>query len=225
MKKYLLPLLLFLCMFLTSCIEAEVNVDLNRDGSGEMRMKVLPLDRSLNSMIDLLESDLRKNQSFKDSEMTRNSESDGRVSLNVRKKFNRVDEVDKNFKFVSKEDSCEFQMIIPREDHEIVRKVSVNMPGQIIKSNIKGFSGNSLVWNRTASSGNKLFVKSKPPERMNTLVIVLVILGIIGAVAVLISKMTRKEKITVSEIRFCQECGSKVDSDSRFCQGCGQSLR
>jgi len=224
MKKSFSLLLMLLGFILTSCIEAEVNVDLNRDGSGEMRMKVLPLDRSLNSMIDLLESDLRKNQNFKDSEMTRNSESDGRVSLNVRKRFNQVDEVDKNFKFISKEDSCEFQMVIPREDLEIVKKVTVNMPGQIIESNIKGFSGNSLIWNRTASSGNKLFVISKPPEPMNSLVIVLIILSIIGGVALIIFKMTRKQKVTVSEFKFCPECGSKAEIDDLFCQNCGQKI-
>jgi len=224
MKKSFSLLLMLLGFILTSCIEAEVNVDLNRDGAGEMRMKVLPLDRSLNSMIDLLESDLRKNQSFKDSDMTRNSESDGRVSLNVRKKFNRVDEVDKTFKFISKEDSCEFQMIIPREDHEIVRKVTVNMPGEIIESNIKGFSGNSLVWNRAVSSGNKLFVKSKPPQPMNKFVIVFVILCIIGGVALLIFRMTRKQKVTVSEFSFCAECGIKVQPEDKFCQECGKGL-
>jgi hypothetical protein len=175
-------------------------------------------------MVDLLEPELRKNESFKDSDMTRNSESDGRVSLNVRKRFNQVDEVDKNFKFVSTEKSCEFQMIIPREDMEIVKKVTVNMPGQIIESNIKGFSGNSLIWNRTASSSNRLFVKSKPPEPMNTVVIVIVILGIIAGVATVIFKMTRKQKVTVSEFNFCGECGSRIDSDDRFCQSCDQKL-
>jgi len=224
LKRSWLSLLIGLCLILTSCLEAEVDIGLKGDGSGEMRMKILPLDKSLNSIIDLLEPDLRKNQSFKDSDITRNSESDGRVSLNVRKKFNRVDEVDKNFKFISTGKSCEFQMIIPREDLEIVKKVTVNMPGQIIESNIKGFSGNSLVWDRTVSSGNRLSVKSKPPEPMNTLVIVLVILGIIGGVALLIFKTTRKKKGTIPEINFCPDCGSKVDSEDRFCQNCGKGL-
>ena len=224
MKKYLLPLLLFLCMFLTSCIEAEMDIGLKRDGSGEIRMKVLPLDKSLNYMVDLLEPEIRKNQTFKDSDITRNLEPDGRVSLNVRKKFNRIDEVDKTFKFISKEDSCEFQMIIPRENQEIVRKVTVNMPGEIIESNIKGISGNSLIWDRTASSGNKLFVKSKPPAPMNRFVVVLVILGVLLGVAVLIFKMTRKQKVTVSEFSFCPECGIKVQPEDKFCQECGKVL-
>lgn len=228
MKRSFLLMLTFLAFILSSCLEAEVDIDLKRDGAGEMRMKILPLDKSLNSMIDLLEPDLRKNQSFKDSDITRTSESDGRISLNVRKKFNRVEEVDKTFRFVSAEDSCEFQMIIPREDHEIVRKVTVNMPGKIIESNIKGFSGNSLVWNRTASSGNKLFVKSKPPEPFkNTVLILIVILIILGFGAfttILIIKMRRKPKDVTETLNFCSECGSKAETDDLFCQSCGRKL-
>jgi hypothetical protein len=217
-------MLIFLAFALSSCLEAEVDIDLKRDGAGQIRMKVLPLDKSQNSIIDLLESDLRQNQTYRDSDMTRNTESDGRASLNVRKKFNRADEVDKTFKFISREDSCEFQMIIPREDLQIVRKVTVNMPGEIIESNIKGFSGNSLIWNRTASSGNKLFVKSKAPAPMNKFVIGLVILCIAVGVALLILKMTRKQKVTVSEFSFCPECGSKAGTDDLFCQNCGQKI-
>jgi hypothetical protein len=224
MRKFFLLSLILSAFFLNSCLEAEVDINLKGDGSGEMRMKILPLDRSLNPLINDLEADLRKNQSFKDSDITKGTESDGRSSLLVRKKFNRVDEVDKTFKFISKEDSCEFQMIIPREDLQIVRKVTVNMPGQIIESNIKGFSSNSLIWNRTASSGNKLFVKSKAPEPMNKFVIVFVILCVVVGVALLIFKVTRKEKATIPEINFCPDCGSKVDSEDRFCQNCGKGL-
>ena len=224
MRNFFLLSLILSAFFLNSCLEAEVDINLKGDGSGEMRMKILPLDRSLNPLISDLEADLRKNQSFKDSDITKGTESDGRSSLLVRKKFKRVDEVDKTFKFISKEDSCEFQMIIPRENLEIVKKVTVNMPGEIIDSNIKGFSGNSLIWNRTASSGNKLFVKSKPPKPMNKFVIVFVILCIIGGVAVLIFKMTRKQKVTVSEFSFCAECGIKVQPEDKFCQECGKRL-
>jgi len=216
--------ILLLGFILTSCLEAEVDIDLKRDGSGEMRMKILPLESSMNFVINELEADLRKKQNFKDSDITRSKESDGRSSLYVRKKFSRVEEVDKNFKFLSKENSCEFQMIIPRENHEIVRKVTVNMPGEIIESNIKGFIGNSLIWNRTASSGNKLFVKSKPPAPMNRFVIAFVILCIVIGVALLIFKTTRKKKGTIPEINFCPDCGSKVDSEDRFCQNCGKGL-
>jgi hypothetical protein len=221
-------MLIFLAIILSSCLEAEVDIDLKGDGAGQMRMKVLPLDKSLNSMIDLLESDLRKNQSFKDSEITRNSEPDGRVSLNIRKKFNSVDEVDKTFKFNSKSDSCEFQMIIPSENLQIVKKVTVNMPGEIIESNIKGFSGNSLVWNRTASSGNKLFVKSKPPEPFKNialiLIVILIVLGFGVFTAILIVKMRRKPKEMAGTLNFCSECGSKAGTDELFCQNCGQKL-
>jgi hypothetical protein len=224
MRKLFLLSLIFSAFFLNSCLEAEVDIDLKGDGAGEMRMKILPLGSSMNFIINELEADLRKKQNFKDSEITRSKESDGRSSLYVRKKFNCVDEVDKNCKFILREGACEFQMIIPREDLEIVKKVTVNMPGQIIESNIKGFSGKSLIWDRTASSGNRLFVKSKPPEPMNNLVIVLVILGTIGGIAVLIFKMTRRQKVTVSESNFCSECGSKVAPDDRFCQNCGQKM-
>jgi hypothetical protein len=224
MKRLFLLVLIFLAFTLSSCLEAEVDIDLKRDGSGEMRMKILPLESSMNFVINELEADLRKKQNFKDSDITRSKESDGRSSLYVRKKFNRVDEVDRNCKFISREDACEFQMIIPREDLEIVKKVTVNMPGQITESNIKGFSGNSLVWNRTAPSGNRLFVKSKPPEPMNNLVIALVILGIIGGIAALIFKMTRKQKAIAPEFKFCPECGSKAGTDELFCQNCGQKL-
>ncbi|MEW6374504.1 MAG: zinc-ribbon domain-containing protein [Thermodesulfobacteriota bacterium] len=136
--------------------------------------------------------------------------------------------MDKAFKFISKEDSCAFQMIIPRENHEIVKKVTVNMPGEIIESNIKGFSGNSLVWNRTATSGNKLFVKSKPPELFkNTILILIVIFLILGVgvfTAILVMKMRRKPKEMAKTLNFCSECGSKAGTDDLFCQNCGQRL-
>lgn len=224
MKRSFILTLILLAFILSSCLEAEVDIDLKRDGSGEMRMKILPLQSSMNFVINQLEADLRTKQNFKDSDFTRGNESDGRSPLYVRTKFNSVDEVDKNCKFISREDACEFQMIIPREDMEIVKKVTVNMPGQIIESNITGFSGNSLIWNRTASSGNRLFVKSKPSEPMNTVVIVIVILGIIAGVAAVIFKMTRKQKVIVPELKFCPECGSKASTDDLFCQNCGRKL-
>jgi len=223
MKKLFLFLLL-LGFILTSCLEAEVDIDLKRDGTGEIRMKILPLESSMNFVINEVEADLRKKQNFKDSDIKRGKESDGRSSLYVKKKFSRVEEVDKSFKFSSKEDSCEFQMVIPREEHEIVRKVTVNMPGQIIESNIKGFSGNSLVWNRTVSSGNKLFVKSKATEPVNKFMIVFVILCIIVGVALFIFKMTRRQKVTVSDFSFCTECGIKVQPEDKFCPECGKRL-
>jgi hypothetical protein len=228
MKRSFLLMLIFLAFTLSSCLEAEVDIDLRTNGSGEMRMKILPLESSMNFVINELEADLKKRQHFKDSDITRSKESDGRSSLYVRKKFGRVDEVDKNFKFISKEDSCEFQMIIPREDLEIVRKVTVNMPGQIIESNIKGFGGNSLIWNRTASSGNRLLVKSKPPAPFkNTILILIVIFLILGFgvfSTILIIKMRRKPKDVTETLNFCSECGSKAGTNDLFCQNCGQKI-
>jgi hypothetical protein len=228
MRRPFIMMLISLAFILSSCLEAEVDIDLKKDGSGEMRMKILPLQSSMNFVINQLEADLRKNQTFKDSDFTRGNESDGRSSLYVRTKFHRVDEVDKNCKFISKKDACEFQMIIPSEDLQIVKRVTVNMPGQIIESNIKGFSGKSLIWNRTASSGNKLFVKSKPPEPFKNialiLIVILIVLGFGVFTAILIVKMRRKPKEMAETLNFCSECGSKAGTDDLFCQNCGRKL-
>lgn len=180
MKRSWLLLLIGLCFILTSCLEAEVDIDLKRGGSGEMRMKILPLDTSLNPMIDELETDLMRKGNYKDSDITKKLESDGRNSLFVRKRFKKVGEADPNCRFVSKKDHDEFIMNIPGDFLGIVKKVSIKMPGKIIESNVKNFEGRSLIWDRASSPTSRLIIKSKPAEAIENTILILIII-IIGA--------------------------------------------
>jgi hypothetical protein len=227
LKRSWLLLLIALGFILNSCIEAEVDIDLKRGGSGEMRMKILPLDTSLNPMIDQIENDLMRKENYKDSDITKKIESDGRKSLFVRKKFNRVEEADDNCKFVSQKDHDEFIMNLPGDLLGIVKKVRIKMPGQIIGSNVKNFEGRSLTWDRTSSPANRLIIKSKPAEPIgNTILILVILLLAIGVIAaILILKRVRKPKIIAQGISFCPECGGEADAGDNFCQNCGQSLR
>jgi hypothetical protein len=63
-KKIFIISVLLLGFLLSSCLEAEVEIDLKRDGSGEMRMKILPLESSMNFLINEVEPDLRRNQNY-----------------------------------------------------------------------------------------------------------------------------------------------------------------
>lgn len=214
------------CLFLTSCLEAEIEIDLKRDGSGEMRMKILPLEVSLNSMIDLVEADLKEKQDIKGSDITRRIESDGRNSLFTRKKFKSIEEADENCRFVSHKDHDEFTMSVPYDFLGIVKKVKVNMPGPIIESNMKNFKGKSLLWDRTLSSGNKLIIKSKTSESIGEIVTLIIIaLLVVGGVAIFIFKKIRNHKIVSQQYNFCPECGTKNKSNNNFCQSCGQRLK
>lgn len=224
-KLFLLSVILW-AFLLNSCLEAEVEIDLKRDGSGEMRMKVLPLDSSLNPIIHELEVDIRKDKNYRDSDIKRGAEPDGKNSLFVRKQFIRVEEADQNCKFVSKKDHDEFIMSIPSDFLGIVKKVKVNMPGQIIESNVKNFEGKSLVWDRTSSSANRLIIKSKPPKLIGEIVTIIIIsLLVVGGVAFFIFKKIRPPKVVTQQYNFCPECGTKNNSDDNFCQNCGQSLK
>ncbi len=224
-KLFLLSLILW-AFFLNSCIEAEVDIDLKRGGSGEMRMKILPLDTSLNPMIDQLENDLMRKENYKDSDITKKVESDGKKSLFIRKKFNRVEEADKNCRFVSHKNHEEFRMNIPSDFLGIVKKVRIKMPGKIIESNVKNFEGRSLIWDRTSSTTGRLIIKSKPAEAIGNTILILLILAIcLGAIAaIFIFKRFRNPKIIAQGISFCQECGAKAGPEDNFCQNCGQSL-
>jgi hypothetical protein len=226
-KRFFLLVLTLWGLVLSSCLEAEVDINVKRDGTGEMKMKILPLDRSLNPLINELETDLKKKQNYRDSDITKKVESDGRTSLFVRKKFNRVEEADQNCKFVSHKEYDEFIMNIPHDFLGIVKKIKVNMPGTIIESNVKNFEGKSLIWDRTSSSANRLIIKSKPAWPLgNTILIAIILIVGIGIVAaIFIFKNLRSPRVKIQGLSFCPECGTKVNSEDNFCQGCGQSLR
>lgn len=225
MKRIWLLLLLGLCLSLSSCVEIEMDIDLKRDGSGEMRMKILPLEKSMNPFIDELESDLRKQD--KDSEVTKKVETDGRVSLFVRKKFQRVEEAAENCKFVSLKDHDEFTMDVSTDFMEIIKKVKVTMPGRIFESNVKNYKGRSLTWDRTSSSANRLIIKSKPsgPIGDPNLIVLIIILCVGTVAAILIFKKINKKKASLKEVSFCSECGAKANPEDNFCQECGHNLR
>ncbi len=227
MKKLRLLSLLALCLLLSSCLEAEVEIDLKRDGSGEMRMKILPLEVSLNSMIDLVEADLREKQSHKDSDIQKGSESDGRKSLFIREKFKKIEEVAENCRFISHQDHDEFTMDVPYDFLGIVKRVKVNMPNQIINSNVGNFKGRSLVWERTRPSDNRLFIKSKSSGPIGKEFLLAIILGIaiLGIASLIIMTKIQKRKVTPEYFNFCPECGTKASARDNFCQNCGQSLR
>jgi hypothetical protein len=225
-KLFLLSVILW-AFFLNSCLEADVDIDLRRDGSGEMRMKILPLESSLNPIISELEADLRKDKNYKDSDMTKKVEPDGRVSIFTRKKFKRVEEADENCRFTSQKDYDEFTMNIPGDLLGIVKKVSIKMPGKIIESNVKNFEGRTLTWDRSLSSGNRLVIKSKPPEPVGytTIIALIVILGIGIVIALVVLKMKQKPEVVTQEFNFCSECGNKINLNDNFCHNCGQRLR
>jgi hypothetical protein len=227
LKRNWLSVLIGLCLILTSCLEAEVDIDLKRDGSGEMRMKILPLEKSLNPIISDLENDLKSKQSYKDSDITKKVESDGGVSLFTKKKFKRVEEADEHCRFTSQKDYDQFTMNIPGDLLGIVKKVTIKMPGKIIESNVKNFEGRSLIWDRASSPTNRLVIKSKPAEGIGNTIIIVVILAIgIGVVAaIFIFKRVRKPGIISQETKFCPGCGTKASPFDNFCQNCGQSLR
>ncbi|MGQ9696343.1 MAG: hypothetical protein ACUVWV_16560, partial [Thermodesulfobacteriota bacterium] len=188
MKKIWLLLLLGLCLFLSSCLEAEVEIDLKRDGSGEMRMKILPLESSMNFLIDEVEAELRRNQNYRDSDIKKGDESDGRRSLLVRKKFKRIEEADENCRFVSHKEHDEFTMNVPHDFLGIVKRVKVNMPNQIINSNVRNFKGRSLVWERNRPSDNRLFIKSKSsgPIGKEFLLAIILTIAILGVASLII---------------------------------------
>lgn len=227
MKRFFLLVLTLLGLVLSSCLEAEVDINLKKDGSGEMRMKILPIESSLNPIINQLENDLKAKQNYKDSDITKRIETDGRVSLSTRKKFKRVEEADENCKFVSHKNYDEFKMNIPNDFLGIVKKVKVNMPGHIIESNVKNFEGKSLIWDRTSSSANRLIIKSKPAQPLgNTILIAIILIVGIGVVAaIFIFMRVRRPKIIAQEVNFCPECGIKASYDDNFCQNCGQRLK
>jgi len=226
MRKLFLLSLILSAFFVNSCLEAEVDIDLKRDGSGEMRMKILPLEKSLNPIISDLENDLKSKQSYKDSDVTKKVESDGRVSLFTRKKFKRVEEADEHCRFTSQKDYDQFTMNIPGDLLGIVKKVSIKMPGKIIEANVKNYEGRSLIWDRTSSPISRLIIKSKPEEAIGNTILILVILllGIGVVAAIFIFKRVRKPKIIVQGISFCPECGIKVQPEDKFCQECGKVL-
>ena len=226
MRKLFLLSLILSAFFVNSCLEAEVDIDLKRDGSGEMRMKILPLEKSLNPIISDLENDLKSKQSYKDSDVTKKVESDGRVSLFTRKKFKRVEEADENCRFTSQKEYDQFTMNIPGDLLGIVKKVSIKMPGKIIESNVKNYEGRSLIWDRTSSPISRLIIKSKPEEAIGNTILILVILllGIGVVAAIFIFKRARKPKIIAQGISFCPECGIKVQPEDKFCQECGKVL-
>jgi len=226
-EKILFILFFVPISFLTSCLEAEVEFDLKKNGSGEMRMKVLPLDSSLNLFIHEMENEVRKKQNVKDLEVTKRTEPDGRLSLFVREKFKRVEDTDENCKFVSYKDYDEFAMDIPSDFQGIVKKVKVNMPGQIIESNVKNFEGKSLVWHRTRPSDSKLVIKSKPSEPFVKAYLLAIILAVAIVAVTFLSILSKiqKRKVTLEEYIFCPECGTKADPGDNFCQNCGQGLK
>lgn len=230
MKRIWFLLLLGLGLLLNSCLEAQVDIDLKRDGSGEMRMKILPLEVSLNSMVDLVEADLRNKQGYKDSDIEKGIESDGRKYLIVRKAFKDIKEADPNCSFTSYKEYDQFIMDIPGDFLGIVKTVRVKMPGQIIKSNKGNISGRSLVWHRTQPSDNRLVISSKPPllglpkeKELPLIIIVIFAIGVVIFLTVL-TKIKRK-KIAPEVIEFCPECGTKSFADDNFCRNCGQSLK
>ena len=189
-------------------------------------MKVRPLEGSLNPIINELEADLKRNQNYKESDISRKVESDGRISLLTRKKFNKIEEADNNCKFISHKDHDEFIMSIPNDFLGIVKKVTVNMPGNIYESNIQGFNGKSIIWDRTIFSGNKIIIKSKKSSPLQETIIILLIFiaCAIGFVSIFYFMKIRKPKIGVSGFNLCPECRTKVSSSDKFCQNCGQSL-
>ena len=226
MRKLFLLSLILSAFFVNSCLEAEVDIDLKRDGSGEMRMKILPLEKSLNPIISDLENDLKSKQSYKDSDVTKKVEPDGRVSIFTRKKFKRVEEADEHCRFTSQKDYDQFTMNIPGDLLGIVKKVSIKMPRKIIESNVKNYEGRSLIWDRTSSPISRLIIKSKPAEAIGNTVLIFVILllGIGVVAAIFIFKRARKPKIIAQGISFCPECGIKVQPEDKFCQECGKVL-
>jgi len=227
MKRIWLLLLFGFSLILTSCLEADIEIDLKRDGSGELKMKILPLEVSLNSMIDLVEADLKRNQNYRDSDIRKGSESDGRSSLFIRKKFIKIEDVDENCRFVSHKDHDEFTMNVPHDFLGMVKRVKVNMPNQIINSNVKDFKGRSLVWERNRPSDNRLFIKSKSSGPIGKEFLLAIILGIaiLGIASLIILTKIQKRKVIQEKFNFCPECGAKANTNDNFCQNCGQSLK
>lgn len=101
------------------------------------------------------------------------------------------------------------------------------MPNQIINSNVKGFKGRSLVWERTRPSDNKLFIKSKSSEPFVKAYLLAISLAVAIVAVTFLSILSKiqKRKVTLEEFNFCQECGAKADPSDNYCQNCGQSLR
>lgn len=161
-RRLMIISLIFLCIFLTACLEVKQTININKDGSGDARLEVAVMAAEL---IPKLKSEMPKEWSI-----IEEKEKEGKHVIVFGRKFKEISELNDNEAtysfssekkgFLKKSYTLEIKQLKSSE-MPFPYEISVKVPGSIDETDGTKFSSSEVKWNLQGfRRGKELSVKS-----------------------------------------------------------------
>jgi hypothetical protein len=247
-KRILVKMLCFFCiailMFTQSgCAEMEMDLTVNRDGSGKASIGLTSLDTYLNSEFTNAIQKLRKQLKdegiqAKITESTKNNLKHAKIELSS-KNISRDSKKISDLVGISiqHELNGKTHRVTVKDNEGMLTKLSIKMPGKITDSNGNA-SGSSVRWDIDpyeftmgekswwAESGSSGAGSASSSAGSGSPFLVLGIIAFILGIVVFFLKKNKPsieayETSAQAQGGFCMECGNPMNPSEQFCSECG----
>jgi len=215
--------------FLNGCVDVELGLTVNRDGSGKGEWTIAATDAMYNDMIDELIREVGEDPT---ATITERYE-DGRKIVNIKGSFQNVDELSgfgSPVAVTHRRDNRRHRVEIEIKEN-MPMKLSLAMPGKILESN-GNFSGSTVSWGTTAI-GHIYWAESEEAAGGIPLAFVIASLAVIGGILFWRLQKSRVSSGAMASMaassreakgKFCTSCGSPLAPGERFCSQCGSKV-
>lgn len=216
-------LILLLLLFTGGCIDMEVDLAINNDGTGKATVTVIASEPYYNEFVDEFVEDVRQiNAEAKISESYQGLNKTAQVELS----FNDISELATHGLNITYYQDEQINYIQIEEIQGVPVKITLNMPGQILASN-GDYSGSKVTWDKgymdepywAESELGGTFV-------MDPLFLIGAIIFVAAGFGGWYFTKRKKNSYPLSSHNiqasvYCDKCGLNFDLGDRYCANCG----
>lgn len=242
-KRISLFCLVFFLFCLTGCAEMEMDLIINRDGSGKAIIELTSLDTFTNSEFANAIQDLRKQLKdegiqAKITESTKNQLKQAKVEIsskNISRDSQKISDV--VGVAIHYELNGKTHRVTVKDNKSMMTRLSIKMPGKITNTN-GDVSGSTVRWDINpfefsmeekswwAESGSSSAGGASHSAGSGSLFLVLGVVAFFLGVGLIFLKKNKPainayDSSVVAQGRFCTECGSPMSPLEQFCSECG----
>lgn len=208
-------------LFLSGCIEMDLDITINQNGNGKAIMAIAATDQIYNEFVDEMIADvLRKDPQAKIKERYHDSKKVADIELS----FQNVSELSTQGFHISHNHYDNKHFVEIGAIQGVPVTVTLNMPGRIIQSN-GSYSGSRVTWEK-AYMTDVYWAESEVSGTGGMTIFFFIILAVIILFAMWYFLNRNKGVVqgvygTNKPDNFCTNCGSSIGLEDNFCMRCG----